>query len=93
MAVFYKKEFPSACMHLYIKVGDNPRWVVFTQQETIYSRAHLVFTNLLITSLVVLSFPQYIYLYILKIPKSGHPPKNTFLKISLLQNELAILQK
>ena len=31
---------------------------VFTQQDTIYSRAHLVLTNLLITSLLVLCFPD-----------------------------------
>ena len=51
---------------------ENHRRVVFTQQETIYSRAHLVLTNLLITSLLVLCFSQWFLLFL--------PPK--FLLIS-----------
>jgi len=40
-------------MHAFLHKSrrENHRRVVFTQQETIYSRAHLVLTNLLITSL------------------------------------------
>ena len=52
---------------------ENHRRVVFTQQDTIYSRAHLVLTNLLITSLLVLCFSQWFLLFL--------PPK--FLLISL----------
>ena len=37
---------------------------VFTQQETIYSRAHLVLTNLLITSLLVLCFSHWFLLFL-----------------------------
>ena len=51
---------------------ENHRRVVFTQQDTIYSRAHLVLTNLLITSLLVLCFSQWFLLFL--------PPK--FLLIS-----------
>ena len=51
---------------------ENHRWVVFTQQDMIYSRAHLVLTNLLITSLLVLCFSQWFLLFL--------PPK--FLLIS-----------
>ena len=51
---------------------ENHRWVVFTQQETIYSCAHLVLTNLLITSLLILCFSQLFLLFL--------PPK--FLLIS-----------
>ena len=51
----------------------NHRRVVFRQQETIYSHAHLVLTNLLITSLLVLCFSQWFLLFL--------PPK--FLLISL----------
>ena len=43
---------------------ENHRRVVFTQQETIYSRAHLVLTNLLITSLLVLCFSQWFLLFL-----------------------------
>ena len=39
---------------------ENHRRVVFIQQDTIYSRARLVFTNLLITSLLVLCFSPMI---------------------------------
>ena len=51
---------------------ENHRRVVFTQQDTIYSRAHLVLTNLLITSLLVLCCSQWFLLFL--------PPK--FLLIS-----------
>ena len=43
---------------------ENHRRVVFTQQETIYSRAHLVLTNLLITSLLVLCFSRWFLLFL-----------------------------
>ena len=43
---------------------ENHRRVVFTQQEKIYSRAHLVLTNLLITSLLVLCFSQWFLLFL-----------------------------
>ena len=43
---------------------ENHRRVVFTQQDTIYSRAHLVLTNLLITSLLVLCFSQWFLLFL-----------------------------
>ena len=36
MAFLFEKAFPSTYMHLYSKVRENHRWVVFTQQETIY---------------------------------------------------------
>ena len=45
---------------------------MFTQQDTIYSHAHLVLTNLLITSLLVLCLSQWLLLFL--------PPK--FLLIS-----------
>ena len=43
---------------------ENHRRVVFTQQDTIYSRAHLVLTNLLITSLLVLCFSRWFLLFL-----------------------------
>ena len=66
MAFLSEKAFPSTCMHLYTKVGEkiNHRRVVFTQQDTIYSRAHLVLTNLLITSLLVLCFSRWSLLFL-----------------------------
>ena len=62
-------------MHAFLHKSrrENHRRVVFTQQDTIYSRAHLVLTNLLITSLLVLCFSQWFLLFL--------PPK--FLLISL----------
>ena len=45
---------------------ENHRRVVFTQQDTIYSRAHLVLTNLLITSLSVLCFSQWFFCFCLQ---------------------------
>ena len=51
----------SVDMHAFLhkKRRENHRQVVFTQQDTIYSHAHLVLTNLLITSLLVLCvFPM-----------------------------------
>ena len=61
-------------MHAFLHKSrrENHRRVVFTQQDTIYSRAHLVLTNLLITSLLVLCFSQWFLLFL--------PPK--FLLIS-----------
>ena len=67
-----RSSFFDLSMHLYTKVRENHRRVVFTQQDTIYSRAHLVLTNLLITSLLVLCFSQWFLLFL--------PPK--FLLIS-----------
>ena len=43
---------------------ENHRRVVFTQQDTIYSRTHLVLTNLLITSLLVLCFSRWFLLFL-----------------------------
>ena len=43
---------------------ENHRRVVFTQQETIYSRTHLLLTNLLITSLLVLCFSWWFVLFL-----------------------------
>ena len=61
-------------MHAFLHKSrrENHRRVVFTQQDTIYSCAHLVLTNLLITSLLVLCFSQWFLLFL--------PPK--FLLIS-----------
>ena len=52
-------------MHAFLHKSrrENHRRVVFTQQDTIYSRAHLVLTNLLITSLLVLCFSQWFLLF------------------------------
>ena len=44
---------------------ENHGRVVFTQQETIYSCAHLVLTNSLITSLLVLCFSRW---FLLSLP-------------------------
>ena len=58
MAFFLKRHFRRhACISTQSR-RENHRRVVFTQQDTIYSRTHLVLTNLLITSLLVLCFPQ-----------------------------------
>ena len=43
---------------------ENHRRVVSTQQDTIYSRAHLVLTNSLITSLLVLCFSRWFLLFL-----------------------------
>ena len=43
---------------------ENHRWVVFTQQEIIYSRAHLVLSNSLVTSLLVLCFSRWFVLFV-----------------------------
>ena len=43
---------------------ENHRRVAFTQQDTIYSHAHLVLTNLLITSLLVLCFSRWFLLFL-----------------------------
>ena len=53
-------------MHAFLHKSrrENHRRVVFTQQETIYLRAHLVLTNLLITSLLVLCFSQWFLLFL-----------------------------
>ena len=53
-------------MHAFLHKSrrENHRWVVFTQQDTIYSCAHLVLTNLLITSLLVLCFSQWFLLFL-----------------------------
>ena len=53
-------------MHAFLHKSrrENHRRVVFTQQDTIYSRAHLVLTNLLITSLLVLCFSQWFLLFL-----------------------------
>ena len=53
-------------MHAFLHKSrrENHRRVVFTQQETIYSRAHLVLTNLLITSLLVLCFSRWFLLFL-----------------------------
>ena len=59
----------------FLSMNDLSRSSFFdlsTQQETIYSRAHLVLTNLLITSLLVLCFSRWFLLFL--------PPK--FLLIS-----------
>ena len=45
-----------------IYLRENHRRVVFTQQDTIYSRAHLVLTNLLITSLLILCCSRWFVL-------------------------------
>ena len=53
-------------MHAFLHKSrrGNHRWVVFTQQDMIYSRAHLVLTKLLITSLLVLCFSQRFLLFL-----------------------------
>ena len=53
-------------MHAFLHKSrrENHRRVVFTQQDTIYSRAHLVLTNLLITSLLVLCFSRWFLLFL-----------------------------
>ena len=43
---------------------ENDRRVVFPQQDMIYSHAHLVLTNFLITSLLVLCFSQWFLLFL-----------------------------
>jgi hypothetical protein len=49
---------------------------VFTQQDTINSRAHLSLTNLLITSLLVLCFSQWFLLF--------HPPNFFWFRVTRL---------
>ena len=48
---------------------ENHRRAVFTQQDTIYSRAHLVLTNLLITSLLLLYFSRSQWFLLFLPPK------------------------
>ena len=59
----------SVNMHAFLHKSrrENHRRVVFTQQDTIYSRVHLVLTNLLITSLLVLFFPMISFVSASKI--------------------------
>ena len=56
--ILSEKAFPRVDMHAFLhkSTRENHRQVVFTQQETIYSHAHLVLTDLLLTSLLVLCF-------------------------------------
>ena len=65
MAFFQKRHFRRH-MHAFLHKSrrENHRWVVFTQQDTIYSCTHLVLTNFLTTSLLVLSFSQWFLLFL-----------------------------
>ena len=53
-------------MHAFLHKSrrKNHRRVMFTQQDTIYSCAHLVLTILLITSLLILCFSQWFLLFL-----------------------------
>ena len=58
----------SVDMHAFLHKSrkENHRRVVFTQQDMIYLHAHLVLTNLLITSLLVLCFPNDFFCFCLQ---------------------------